>query len=79
MEKMDTNLQNFNVVGDNVRRYRVEQDLSQKELSERLETYAVYICRGSISRIERHERAVMDFELKALAEALKVTIYDRYE
>ena len=38
---MDTNLQNFNVVGDNVRRYRVEQDLSQKELSERLETYAV--------------------------------------
>lgn len=32
---MDTNLQNFNVVGDNVRRYRVEQDLSQKELSER--------------------------------------------
>lgn len=76
---MDTNLQNFNVVGDNVRRYRVEQDLSQKELSERLETYAVYICRGSISRIESHERAVMDFELKALAEALKVTIYDLYE
>ena len=76
---MDTNLQNFNVVGDNVRRYRVEQDLSQKELSERLETYAVYIFRGSISRIERHERAVMDFELKALAEALKVTIYDLYE
>lgn len=76
---MDTNLQNFNVVGDNVRRYRVEQDLSQKELSERLETYAVYICRGSILRIERHERAVMDFELKALAEALKVTIYDLYE
>ena len=76
---MDTNLQNFNVVGDNVRRYRVEQDLSQKELSERLETYAVYISRGSISRIERHERAVMDFELKALAEALKVTIYDLYE
>ena len=76
---MDTNLQNFNVVGDNVRRYRVEQDLSQKELSERLETYAVYICRGSISRIERLERAVMDFELKALAEALKVTIYDLYE
>ena len=76
---MDTNLQNFNVVGDNVRRYRVEQDLSQKELSERLETYAVYICRGSISRSERHERAVMDFELKALAEALKVTIYDLYE
>ena len=76
---MDTNLQNFNVVGDNVRRYRVEQDLSQKELSERLETYAVYTCRGSIARIERHERAVMDFELKALAEALKVTIYDLYE
>ncbi|MCI7040883.1 MAG: helix-turn-helix domain-containing protein [Lachnospiraceae bacterium] len=76
---MDYVVQHQNVVGDKVRRFRIEQNLSQKELSERLETYAIYICRGSISRIERHERTVTDYELKAMAEVLKVSIYDMYE
>lgn len=68
-----------NIVGDNVKRYRKLQRFSQKDLSERLEMQAVYICRGSVSRIEHHERAVMDFELKALAEILKVSIDDLFE
>ena len=61
------------------KKYRLEQRMSQKELAERLETYAVYICRGSISRIENHERTVTDYELRAIADALKVSINDLYE
>ncbi len=68
-----------NIVGDSVRKVRVEKKMSQKELSDRLETYAIYICRGSISRIESHERTVTDFELKALAEVLGVSIYDLFD
>ena len=68
-----------NVIGSNVKKYRLEQSMSQKDLSDRLETYAVYICRGSVSRIENHERTVTDFELKALSDALNVPIYDLYE
>ncbi len=68
-----------NIVGDSVRKIRVEKKMSQKELSDRLETYAIYICRGSISRIESHERTVTDFELKALAEVLGVSIYDLFD
>ncbi len=68
-----------NVVGAKVKKYRLEQRMSQKELAERLETYAVYICRGSISRIENHERTVTDYELRAIADALKVSINDLYE
>lgn len=68
-----------NIVGDKVRKIRIEKKMSQKELSERLETYAIYICRGSISRIESHERTVTDFELKALADVLGVPIYDLFE
>lgn len=68
-----------NVVGDKVKEYRLQQKLSQKDLAERLETYAIYICRGSISRIENHERTVTDYELRAIAKALKVSIYDLYE
>ncbi|MGN0376392.1 MAG: helix-turn-helix domain-containing protein [Suilimivivens sp.] len=76
---VDYVVQHQNVVGDKVKRFRLEQNLSQKELSERLETFAIYICRGSISRIEQHERTVTDYELKALAEVLKVSIEDLYE
>ena len=41
-----------NIIGGKLREYRLERHLSQKELAERLETYAIYVCRGSISRIE---------------------------
>ena len=68
-----------NVVGNKVRKYRLEKHMSQKELSERLETYAIYVCRGSISRIERHERTVTDYELRAIAKVLEVNIEDLYE
>ena len=68
-----------NVVGDNVKKNRLERHMSQKELSEKLEMYAVYVCRGSISRIERHERTVTDYELKALSESLKVSINQLFE
>ncbi|MDE5931414.1 MAG: helix-turn-helix domain-containing protein, partial [Lachnospiraceae bacterium] len=67
------------IVGNNVRKYRLELGMSQKELSDRLESYAIYICRGSISRIESHERTVTDFELSAMAKVLKVSIEDLLE
>jgi transcriptional regulator with XRE-family HTH domain len=63
-----------NLVGNNVKKLRVERKMSQKDLSDRLETYAIYICRGSVSRIENYERTVTDFELKALADVFSVPI-----
>ena len=68
-----------NIVGDKIKKYLLEQKMSQKELSERLETYAVYICRGSISRIESHERTVTDFELRAMAKILRVSVEDLFD
>ena len=76
---VDYIVQSQNVIGSKVKKYRLERHMSQKALSERLETYAIYICRGSISRIEHHERTVTDFELKAIAEVLDVSIYELYE
>lgn len=68
-----------NVVGEKIRKFRRERNLSQKDLSERLEVYAIYICRGSISRIESHERTVTDFELRAMAKVLRVSIEELFE
>ncbi|MBQ7834312.1 MAG: helix-turn-helix transcriptional regulator [Ruminiclostridium sp.] len=61
----------MNMVGVQVRKFRKELKISQKTLSERLETEAVYICRGSISRIEDGTRTVSDIELYGLSKVLK--------
>lgn len=68
-----------NIVGNKIKELRLERNMSQKELSARLETRAVYICRGSLCRIEKHERTVTDFELKAIAEVLGVSVADLFE
>lgn len=66
--------QPMNITGANIRAARLRAGLTQRQLSERLETLAVYICRGSLSRIEGGERIVTDFELKALSEVLKTPV-----
>lgn len=53
--------------------------MSQQTLSDRLETMAIYICRGSISRIEDKQRTVTDIELYGLAKVLGVSIEELFE
>lgn len=69
----------MNLIGDRLRVLRKKHHLSQQQLSERLETQAVYICRGSISRIEDKSRIVTDIELMGLAKVLGVKIQDLFE
>ena len=68
-----------NMVGGKVRKLRMEQKMSQQTLSDRLETMAIYICRGSISRIEDKQRPVTDIELYGLAKVLGVSIEELFE
>lgn len=69
----------MNLIGDRLRVLRKKHHLSQQQLSERLETQVVYICRGSISRIEDKSRTVTDIELMGLAKVLGVKIQDLFE
>lgn len=68
----------MNLIGDNLRRLRKERKMSQQELADKLETLAIYICRGSISRIEDKQRTVTDIELYGLAKILNVKITDLF-
>lgn len=68
-----------NLVGTKVRELRRLKKLSQQTLSDRLETMAIYVCRGSISRIEDKSRTVTDIELYGLAKALNVSIDELFE
>lgn len=67
-----------NIVGTMVKYYRKQKRFSQRELSIKLELMGVYVCRGSISRIEDGSRTVTDIELYALAKALGVSINDLF-
>ena len=63
-----------NIIGGRVKEARIKAGLSQRELSEKLELLAVYVCRGSISRIETGERAITDIEIGAISRTLNVSI-----
>ena len=63
-----------NITGRRIKEARAKAGLSQKELSEKLETEAVYVCRGSISRIENGDRTVTDIEIDAIAKVLDVPL-----
>ena len=53
--------------------------ISQQELSNKLELLGVYVCRGSISRIEDYSRTVTDIELFAIAQILGVDPMELYK
>ena len=69
----------MNMVGGLVKELRIKRKLSQQALSDKLETLAIYICRGSISRLEDKQRTVTDIELYGLAEVLGVSIESLFQ
>ena len=68
----------MNLIGENLKKFRQKQKMSQQMLSNKLELLGVYVCRGSISRIEDGSRTVTDIELYAIAKVLKVEITDLF-
>ena len=69
----------MNLVGHRIRELRIAKGMSQQELSNKLEMLAIYICRGSISRIEDKLRTVTDIELYGLAQVLGVDITELFD
>ena len=64
----------MNLIGAQVKKYRKLRQWSQQALSIQLELLGVYVCRGSVSRIEDYSRTVTDIELHALSKALDIPI-----
>ncbi len=68
-----------NIIGKNIKKLRKKRKMSQKNLSEKLELLSVYICRGSISRIEDGSRTITDIEVYALAKVFNCSIASLFE
>ena len=70
----------MNMVGDRIRELRVAKKMSQQQqLSNKLKMLAIYVCRGSVSRIEDKQRTVTDIELYGFAKVLGVPIQELFE
>lgn len=69
----------MNMIGNNLRKFRMERGWSQQVLSNKLEMLAIYVCRGSISRIEDKLRTVTDIELYGFSKVLNVPIQQLFE
>ena len=63
-----------NICGERVREARRKMKVTQTDLAARLQVAGVIIERNSITRIESGERFVADYELRALAKILKVSV-----
>ena len=70
---------NKNLIGNKVKILRKKKHMSQQQLSDKLETLSIYICRGSISRIEDGSRTVTDIELYGLSQVLATPIEDFFK
>lgn len=63
-----------NICGEQIRRFRRERKLSQGELAARLQLQEVQLDQKAVSRVEKGERFVSDFELVAFSRALRVSL-----
>ena len=65
-----------NIIGNRVReaRFSLKPSVSQDDLAGRMAARGVQLDRTAISRIELHDRYVMDYEAAALAKCLGVTV-----
>ena len=60
----------MNLVGKKIKKLRKQRKMTQRELSEKLELLGVYVCRGSVSRMEERTRTVTDIELYAIIDKI---------
>ena len=68
-----------NIVGRQIYKLRKEKKLSQEELAAKLQINNIELSQKAISRIEKQERFVTDYELLIISKVLGVSIYELYD
>lgn len=68
-----------NLIGDNIKKYRKINNLSQRDLITKLHLIGFDLDQASLARIETHKRGVYDYELLYFANIFKIELEDLYE
>ena len=67
-----------NIVGPKIKEARIQQQLTQEELAIRMQLKNIDLSQKAISRIEKQERFVADYELLAFSEVLRIDLYELF-
>lgn len=70
-----------NITGKTIHRLRTAANprITQEDMAGRLANLGVPLLQSQIAKIENGERPVLDYELKAIAKALKVPLVTLFE
>lgn len=71
-------MDNRNIIGNKIGLIRKLKGITQEQLVARLNVQGIHIDRPMISRIENKTREILDFEIKAIANALEVPIEELF-
>lgn len=63
-----------NCVGKNIKSFRIYRNLSQENLTAKLNILGLDIDRSALSRIENQQRELYDYEIFFLSKALEISI-----
>lgn len=64
---------NFNIIGNNLKKIRNQKNISQDQLSNKLALLGITLYQSDIFKIEQNERTVRDFELWGISQILQVS------
>lgn len=78
--KKTANLSGRNLIGPKLRKLRLAKtpQITLEDLAGRLAARGVHLDRSAIGRIENQKRYVLDYELKAIADALRLSVVDLF-
>ena len=68
-----------NIVGKNVKKYRVENNYTQEELCQQLDLLGLNLYHSDIHLIENNKRIVKDFEAYAFTKVFGISLDDLYK
>ena len=70
---------NMNVIGNLLKKYRTQNNLSYEQLSAKLELMGISIHKQSLYDIEHNKRTVKDYEMFGIAYVLGIDVNDLLE
>jgi HTH-type transcriptional regulator, cell division transcriptional repressor len=78
--KKTASLSGRNLIGPKLRKLRLAKkpQITLEDLAGRLAARGVHLDRSAIGRIENQKRYVLDYELKAIADALRLSAVDLF-
>lgn len=68
-----------NILGKNVKHYRLSNNYTQNELCQKLDLYGLNLYHSDIYLIEHNKRLVRDYEALALAKVFNISLDELYK